>query len=155
MQLPNVSGYNLEREKMNFPADFGAAPLNLVFIAFQRWHQEVIDGWVPFVAELSQKRPDLNYYEFPTLPRGNLLYRTFLNEGMRAGIPNRATRARTITLYLDKAQFRQALDIPTEQEVWLYLFDRKGAAIWRVAGSFTPERGDALAGAVNDYFTNP
>jgi hypothetical protein len=154
MQLPNVSGYNLEREKMNFPADF-SAPLNLVFIAFQRWHQEIIDGWVPFVTELSPKYPGLNYYEFPTLARGNLLYRTLLNEGMRAGIPNRATRARTITLYLDKVQFRQALDIPTEEEVWLYLFDQKGAAIWRTAGPFTPERGDALATAVNDYFTNP
>jgi hypothetical protein len=154
MQLPNVSGYNLEREKMNFPADLGA-PLNLVFIAFQRWHQDVIDGWVPFVAELSQKHSGLNYYEFPTLARGNLLYRTLLNEGMRAGIPNRATRVRTITLYLDKGQFRQALDIPTEQEVWLYLFDQKGAAIWRVAGPFTQEKGDALAAAVTHYFTNP
>ncbi len=38
-----------------------------------------------------------------------------LNEGMRAGIPERATRAHTITLYLDKAAFRQALAIPDEQ----------------------------------------
>jgi len=154
MQLPNVSGYNLERKKMNFPADFSGA-LNLVFIAFQRWHQEIIDGWVPFVAGLSQKYPGLNYYEFPTLARGNPIYRTLLNEGMRAGIPNPATRARTITLYLDKAKFRQPLDIPTEQEVWVYLFNQKGATIWRAAGPFTPETGDALAAAVNNYFTNP
>ncbi len=150
MQLPNVSGYNLERNRMTFPADFGGA-VNLVFIAFQRWHQDVIDGWVPFVAQLSQQFPTLSYYEFPTLPRGNFLYRTMLNEGMRAGIPSRATRARTITLYLDKTEFRQALGIPSEQEVWLYLFDREGKVLWRTTGAFTPEKGEALAAAVSQY----
>lgn len=147
MQLPNVSGYNLERNRMNFPTDF-SGELNLVFIAFQRWHQDVIDGWVPFVAQLSQQFPALSYYEFPTLPPGNFLYRTMLNEGMRAGIPSRATRARTITLYLDKREFRQALDIPTEQEVWLYLFDRTGKVVWRTAGAFTPEKGAELTAVV-------
>lgn len=147
MRLPNVSGYNLERQKMNFPADFSGR-VNLVFIAFQRWHQDIIDGWVPFVASLSETWPQLNYYEFPTLSRGNFLYRTMLNEGMRAGIPSQDTRARTITLYLDKAAFRQALEIPNEQEVWLYLFDRDGAVLWRMAGEFTPERGESLAAAI-------
>ncbi len=72
MQLPDVSGYNLERQKMRFPANFDGQ-LNLVFIAFQRWHQDVIDGWVPSVAQLSQMFPSLRYYEFPTLPRQYLL----------------------------------------------------------------------------------
>jgi hypothetical protein len=139
MQLPDVSGYNLERQKIRFPADFGGR-LNLVFIAFQRWHQNVIDAWVPSIAQLSQAFPDLSYYEFPTLARGNFLYRTMLNEGMRAGIPDRATRTRTITLYLDKAAFRLALAIPNEQDVWLYLFDQSGATVWRTSGTYTPEK---------------
>jgi hypothetical protein len=154
MQLPNVSGYNLERQKMNFPADFSGA-INLAFIPFQRWHQEIIDGWVPFVVGLSQGWPQLSYYEFPTLSRGNFLYRLMLNEGMRAGIPSQDTRARTITLYLDKAAFRRALDIPHEQEVWLYLFDKTGAAVWRAAGAYTPEKGDDLATAVAHYLGEP
>lgn len=150
MQLPKVSGYNLERNRMTFPADFGGE-VNLVFIAFQRWHQDVIDGWVPFVVQLSQQTPSLRYYEFPTLSRGNFLYRTMLNEGMRAGIPSTATRARTITLYLDKREFRQALGIPTEQEIWLYLFDPSGKVLWRTSGAFTPEKGEALADAVRHF----
>jgi hypothetical protein len=60
----------------------------------------------------------------------------------------------SLSRYLDKSIFRQALDIPTEQEVWLYLFHQKGAATWRMAGPFMPEKGDALAAAVNNYFTN-
>jgi hypothetical protein len=148
MQLPDVSGYNLERQKMRFPTDFDGQ-LNLVFIAFQRWHQDVIDGWIPSVAQLSQTFPNLSYYEFPTLPNGNLFYRTMLNEGMRAGIPDRATRSRTITLYLDKAAFRRALAIPDEQLVWLYLFDQNGTTIWRASGAYTSEKEASLKAALS------
>jgi hypothetical protein len=143
MKLPTVEGNNLNRKRMVFPDDF-AGEMNLVFIAFLRWHQELIDQWVPFVAQLAEQFPDLHYYEFPTLPRRGLLYRTFLNEGMRAGIPNPATRARTITLYLNKAAFKKALAIENEQNIWLYLFDRTGQVLWRVEGPFTDEKGAAL-----------
>jgi hypothetical protein len=153
MQLPNVGGYNLNRQKMNFPADFSGR-LNLVFIPFQRWHQEIIDAWVPFVVGLSQGYAELSYYEFPTLPHSNFLYRTLLNEGMRAGIPSRETRARTITLYLDKAAFRQALDIPHERDVWLYLFTKTGAVVWRTAGAYTAEKGELLAAAVAGHLAD-
>lgn len=143
MKLPQVKGSNLNRKKMVFPDDF-AGQINLVFIAFLRWHQDLIDEWVPYVAQLAEDFPGLHYYEFPTLSRRGLLYRTFLNEGMRAGIPNPATRARTITLYLDKGAFRRALEIEDEQNIWLYLFDRSGQVLWRVEGRFTEEKGAAL-----------
>jgi hypothetical protein len=63
---------------------------------------------------------------------------------MRAGIPDPATRARTITLYLDKAGFRESLDIENEANIWLYLFDRSGQVLWRVEGGFTEEKGATL-----------
>jgi hypothetical protein len=148
MKLPVVKGSNLKRQKMTFPDDFAGA-INLVFIAFLRRHQDLIDEWVPFVEQLAQNIPDFHYYEFPTLPRRGPLYRIFLNEGMRAGIPNDATRARTITLYLDKHDFRKALDIEDEQNIWLYLFDKSGNVLWREAGSFTEGKGEALLNAIN------
>lgn len=79
------------------------------------------------------------------------IYRTFLNEGMRAGIPNKATHARTITLYLDKSAFRKALDIDNEQNMWLYLFDRSGKVLWRTAGRFSPQKGTALKDAADSF----
>jgi len=143
MKLPRVEGSNLARQKRVFPHDF-SGEVNLVFIAFLRWHQDLIDEWVPFVRQLAQEFPRLQYYEFPTLPRKGFLYRTFLNEGMRAGIPDKATRANTITLYLDKRAFRNALDIDSEQNIWLYLFDRSGKVLWRTEGSITEEKRMAL-----------
>lgn len=144
MRLPTVKGSNLLRQKMIFPDDF-AGEINLVFVAFLRRHQDLIDEWAPFVDELAEENPELHFYEFPTLPRKGPIYRTFLNEGMRAGIPNKATRARTITLYLDKSAFRKALDIENEQNMWVYLFDKSGEVLWRTAGRFSQEKGAALS----------
>jgi hypothetical protein len=148
MKLPTVKGSNLKRQKMVFPDNFAGA-INLVFIAFLRRHQDLIDEWVPFVEQLAQEIPGFHYYEFPTLPRKGLIYRTFLNEGMRAGIPNDATRARTITLYLDKRAFRKALDIDNEQNMWVYLFDKSGDVLWRSEGRFTRDKSEALLNVLN------
>ena len=150
MQLPTVKGRNLLRQKMVFPNDF-AGDINLVFIAFLRRHQDLIDEWVSFVENLAKEHPELHYYEFPTLPRRGPIYRTFLNEGMRAGIPNKATRARTITLYLDKGAFRKALDIENEQHMWVYLFDRSGNVLWRTEGKYSREKGTALKDALIQF----
>lgn len=148
MQLPNVKGSNLLRQNQEFPRDF-AGELNLVFIAFLRRHQDLIDQWVPVVQGLVQKYPQLHYYEFPTLPESNFIYRLFLNEGMRAGIPSSDTRSRTITLYLDKNEFRAALDIPDEKDLWLYLFDQGGTVLWRAKGVYTQAKELELVDALN------
>ncbi len=147
MRLPKVRGNNLERRKKVFPDDF-AGDANLVFIAFLRQHQDLIDEWVPFVDRLTGEHPAFHYYEFPTLPDRGFIYRTFLNQGMRAGIPDEAARARTITLYLDKRAFRDALDIPSEHTMWVYLFDKSGNVLWRTEGRITEEKCNGLRNAL-------
>ena len=132
---------------MVFPDDF-SGEFNLVFIAFLRWHQDQIDEWIPFVEQLAEEYPELQYYEFPTLPKRGFVYRTFLNEGMRAGIPNEATRARTITLYLDKSAFRNVLDIDNEANIWLYLFDKSGNVLWRTDGRVDEDKREALRAVI-------
>ena len=147
MKLPIVNGSNLNRQKMSFPQDF-VAEVNLVFIAFQQWHQNLINEWVPLAEELEKTIPDFHYYEFPVVYKMSWMGRTFLNEGMRAGIPNPATRGRTITLYLEKSDFRDALEIPDESTIWAYLFDRDGNVLWRISGNFSEAKGMALQTAV-------
>ncbi|MEJ2750178.1 MAG: hypothetical protein P8183_20065, partial [Anaerolineae bacterium] len=146
------NGRNLARQKLQFPDDF-AGDVNLVFIAFQQWQQMEVDSWVSLAEELCQTYPGLAYYEFPTIRRLNRLSQMFINEGMRAGIPNPATRQRTITLYLNKNAFRQALDINNEDHIWLYLFDQAGRVLWRLQGAYTVENGEALETAVAAAFS--
>ncbi len=153
MQLPTVSGKNLLRQEMVFPRDFGTA-LNLVFIPFQQWQQRQVDSWVPFVARLATAVPDFDFYEFPTIYRMNWFGRTFINEGMRAGIPNPDTRRRTVTLYLKKRPFRQALAIDNEDDITVMLLDRQGQVLWRSRGAFTDEKGAELETAVSEITVN-
>jgi hypothetical protein len=147
MQFPSVTGSNLQRRKLDLPEGF-EGELNLVLIAFQQWQQSQVDTWIPFAKQLEEAHPGLRYYELPTIQRLNALARTFINEGMRAGIPDPVARERTITLYVDKNAFKQALQLSREDDIYVLLLDREGRVLWRAEGILTQEKGESLAAAV-------
>jgi hypothetical protein len=72
---------------------------------------------------------------------------------MRAGIPDPIARDRTITLYLDKGAFRQALELPHEDNIYVLLVDREGTVVWRASGAFTTDKGESLERAIQDEAT--
>ena len=146
-QFPAATGSNLQRQKLNLPQDF-QGERNLVFVAFQQWQQTQVDTWIPFARQLEETYAGVRYYELPTIQRLNVLARTFINEGMRAGIPDSVARERTITLYLDKHAFREALQLPGEDDIHVLLLDREGRVSWRAEGAFTAEKGESLATAL-------
>ncbi len=140
-QFPTVSGFNLNRQELEFPRDL-RGDLNLLFVPFLQYQQIVVNTWIPLADELESSIPGLAYYEFPTIDELPALSRTFINEGMRAGIPNARARERTVTLYVDMARFMRALGIPGKNEVHVLLVDRRGGAIvWRTTGSFDEAKG--------------
>jgi hypothetical protein len=149
MKFPDVTGSNLLRQKITLPHDLQGI-LNILLIAFQQRHQALVDSWIPFLSQLEQSTPKLLFYELPVIQKLHFISQTFINEGMRAGIPNRNTRQKTITLYLDKPSFRNALDIPNEETIWVLLVDQPGNVLWRIAGPYTPEKGRALGSAVQN-----
>jgi hypothetical protein len=147
MQFPTVSGSNLQRTKLTLPQDF-QGERNLVLIAFQQWQQTQVDTWIPLARQLEETYPAMRYYELPTIQQLNAIARTFINEGMRAGIPDLVARERTITLYVDKKAFREALQLPGEDDIYVLLLDRQGWVLWRGEGAFTPEKGESLIAAI-------
>jgi hypothetical protein len=90
MRFPAVKSSNLLRRKITLPYEL-QGDFNILFIPFQQWHQRLVEASFPGVRS-----------------------QTFINEGMRAGIPNQTTREKTITLYIDKKALRRALEIPNE-----------------------------------------
>ncbi len=149
-QFPTVSGSNLNRQELEFPRDF-RGDLNLLFVPFLQFQQTIVNTWIPLADELESAFRQLAYYELPTIDALPALSRTFINEGMRAGIPNARARERTVTLYLSTAQFMRALNIPAKSEVHVLLVDRRGAILWRTTGSFDEAKGRALEGAIEPY----
>lgn len=150
-QFPVVSGYNLNRQEFEFPRDFGG-DLNLVIIAFQQYHQTIVNTWIPFAQEVEVSYPGFMYYEFPTIYEMPAISRTFINEGMRAGIPDQTARKRTITLYIDKEAFKSALDIPNENSIQILLVDRDGDILWRTAGEYTEDKAGELFEVIKDRY---
>jgi hypothetical protein len=133
----------LQREQIQLPDDF-SGEINLVVIAFQQWQQAMVNSWVPFLEELERSVPQLRYYELPTIQQLDPLSRLFINEGMRAGIRDGETRHRTVTLYVDKEPFRDALALPDEGTIYLLAVDRLGNVLWRSEGAFSPAKTQSL-----------
>jgi hypothetical protein len=150
-QFPEVMGKNLEGKKFRLPRDFEGS-LNLVFLAFQREQQLVVNTWLPTADLLENIYPELRYYELPTISRMNPLMRWFINSGMRSGIKDPKSRRKTITLYLDKKPFCETLGIMGEENIFILLLDKKGTILWRGEGPCDVEKAKNLSDFIKSRF---
>lgn len=145
--FPTLSGTSLSGEDFTLPRDF-AGRVNLVFVAFRREQQAVVDTWVPHAQGLAFRNPEVRFYELPTIARRWVLIRPIIEGGMRGGVTEKAARDATITLYTDTGRFRRALALPSEAEVYTLLVDDAGRVRWRSEGPFSAAKGAALDAAV-------
>jgi len=134
--FPVVEGRNLEGRAFHLPADF-ESDVNIVLVAFKREQQADVDMWTPALQKLAARHGTMRVYELPTLGRRYRVMRSFIDGGMRRGIPDSAVRAATITLYIDKAPFKRALGIIDEDAIQVVLVDRRGRIHWRARGRFS------------------
>ncbi len=143
MRFPNVNGSNLEGRKFNLPEDF-EAKLSLIVIAFYPNQQTLANTWLPAVSRLTRKYDGLKFYELPTLSKQDGLARAFIDNGMRAGIQDRATREVTITLYLDRTAFLKSIGETSDRTIYTLLVDRQGEILWRGQGAYTKAQEESL-----------
>lgn len=136
--FPTVTGSNLERRQFRLPRDLDG-DLNWLILAFWQQHQVDVDTWMPLAKQLEERYPGLVTYELPVIQSRSRWSQWFIDSGMRAGIPDRHVRSRTITLYLDKAPFLEALEIGDDEAICSVVVDRSGAVLWRTAGPWTEE----------------
>ena len=147
MRFPTVKGSNLAGKEFTLPADF-EGELNVVALAFQMWHQDEVNTWMPLLEQMEHQVPGLRAYELPVIRSMNRVSQWMIDQGMRGGIPDLATRSRTITLYTDKERFRQALKLSNENHIHVLLVDRRGEVMFRTQGAYRPDTAKELAGAV-------
>jgi hypothetical protein len=147
-RFPRVEGSNLEGRRFALPGDF-EAEYNVVLVAFRREQQADVDSWLPFLRQQQLSERGIRVYELPTLNRSYRLMRGFIDGGMARGIPEKATREATITLYIDKSAFKKALAISSEERIITLIVARDGRVLWRADGRFAPAAGAELAGALD------
>ncbi len=151
--FPAVEGTNLEGRRFTLPGDFEGEH-NLVVVAFRREQQDDVDTWLPFLKETAAHESGLRVYELPTMGRRYRIIQGWIDGGMAKGIPGRATREATITLYIDKGPFKRSLGIASEDRIVTLLVSRDGRVLWREAGRFTPGAGAGLV-ATLDLLRSP
>jgi hypothetical protein len=147
MKFPNVKATSLANKAYQLPRDLDGE-LNLVIVAFKQWQQNWVDTWIPALQGLAYQHQNLRVYEMPTMSRFNGIYRFMIDNGMRAGIPDKAVRAATLCAYIDIPPFAQALQLPSYDSIYLFLLDRSGEILWRGEGAYNQAQLDELAATV-------
>ena len=147
-QFPRVEGSNLEGKRFALPTDF-ETEYNVVIVAFRREQQADVDSWLPFLRQQKVLARGVRVYELPTLSRSYRWMRGVSDGGMARGIPEKATREVTITLYIDKTPFKQALAISTEDQIVTLIVARDGRVLGRVDGKFSTASGTGLSAVLN------
>jgi hypothetical protein len=136
-RFPAIVAENLARDRVSLPAGL-AGTYNLVVVAYRREQQADVDTWMPALGVIEKDDPRFRWYELPTIGKlTGVFVSPWLDDAMRAGIPDQAQRARTITLYVDKQWFRESLGLPdSDGSIHLLLLDRQGRVLWRRDGAY-------------------
>lgn len=148
-QFPLLTGIDLLGEERPIPASF-AGHLNLVAVAFEREQQEDVNTWIPTAEQLMQQHAHLRFYEVPLIYEMNAAMRGWINNGMRAGIEEKAARERTITVYTDRDQFTSLMNMQTKS-IYLLLLDKKGTILWRHEGVWTKTAYQSLVTKIEEH----
>lgn len=147
MRFPAVETDNLNRRTFRLP-DGLEGESNLLILAYEQWQQRQVDGWFPIAERLENEIPGFRFYELPVVGRMNAVRRFMLDNGMRAGIPNKETRARVLTLYVDRDAFNDQLGITETDKITLLLVTRDGQIHWREIGPWSVEKEAGLEQAI-------
>lgn len=142
-KFPALKGTNLQGVEIDVPAGLQGKP-RLVAVAFLREQQEDVDTWVAHLDELRKNHPKLSFYEIPMVYKGNVLFRFWLNNGMRSGIPDEQKRRSTITVYTDVEAFLKEVGASTNRQIQVFLLDDEGTIVGRAAGAYSSEKATEL-----------
>ena len=136
--FPTITGKNLNKKRISVPDDFSEKNI-LIIVAFQRWHQDAVDECIESL-EKNNINDTHHIIEVPVLKQFSRLRQMRLDGVMRAGILDHGIRERTITVYLDKQEFRNSLGIANEDAIhWFQINHSNNSILLRGTGIITSE----------------
>ena len=139
--LPTVKSADLNGKPFVLPDDF-SAPRTLLLIAFEREHQDLIDGWVAGL-KLSPEAAD--WFELPIVGEMSATHQKFLDGAMRGGIRGENQRARVVTLYADRAKFIAPLGQSATDTIYVVVAQPNGEVLALQTGKFDKAKAATIA----------
>jgi hypothetical protein len=135
--FPTISSYSLDKAKVTLP-DGLTGEKNLLLISFEPEQQKQVDTWMPLAQALQHTNFNFRWYRVPVSERENFIFRWWENSSMRSEETDPETWPWIVPLYVNKAEFRNALQIQNEHDIVVLLVDRQGHVLWRASGLLTP-----------------
>ena len=133
-RFPELALRDLTGRERPSPAVFDGT-WNVVFVAFRRNQQVVIDEWVGRLDPLPE---GVRVWEVPALSGMWSLARGMIDGGMAVGVGSREVQERTVTYYGDLGRVTGPLGIASRSVVTVLLLDANGAVASRVEGRWDP-----------------
>ena len=146
-QFPKLSAKNLEGRAFAIPGDL-TGTANLIILAFLREHQQAVEGWLPYLAQLREEFPGLEQWAVPVISRRYRMWRGAIDSGMRAGIADPQVRGHTLITYMDLHDLQRSLGLSDLDHIQLYLVDRRGRVDWEGSGEYDAGTLDSLRDAL-------
>ena len=147
MQFPALQVRDLEGVDYVIPDELPGGP-HVIILAFQQWHQLVVNKWKPPLKNIAERHPGTEVWEVPSISRGYRLFRSSIDGGMRAGIPDPDVRRHTLTAYTDLGQLANALGIDSLDTVQVFVVDCDGTVRWHGEGEPSAQSLEALEAAL-------
>jgi hypothetical protein len=148
MRFPTVKAYSLAKAKVTLPAELKGKE-NLLVLSFDVSRGPEVDRWLREAESLERLHAGLRYYVLPVSGRENDLYRWWQNSSMRGSYNDPQEWPWIVPLYVNRKQFRSALQIAKDRTVVVLLTDQQGNVLWRTDGKLTQEKQAALNAAIS------
>jgi hypothetical protein len=123
--------------------DVFAGERNLIFVAFRRQQQSMIDSWNSWLMT-SFAESGYCFYEVPVLAQWWAPVRSIIDGGMATAVLDQKARQMTLTIYGNVSRITRPLDIGDRSTVSIFLTDHKGNVLDRATGSFDEETAERL-----------
>ena len=141
-RFPEVSAQSLAKTSESIPGS-ARGKVTLVVVAFLRESQAQLDSWLaPFVQQFGDKK-EFTFYEVPMISSGYKFMRFIIDNGMRAGLPEKKHK-HVVTMYGDVQRYTDELGLDPRSG-YAFLLDKEGIIRWE-------GKGFAEAEALKDLF---
>jgi hypothetical protein len=130
MEFPALRVRDLEGVGYLVPDELPGGP-HVIVLAFRQWHQALVDQWKGPLEAIAARHPGTEVWEVPSLSKGYRLFRSSIDGGMRAGIPDPTVRRHTLTTYTDLDHLARDLELPSLDTVYVFVVDCDGTIRWR------------------------
>ena len=147
--FPAMKGIDLTGEERPIPQSL-EGDLNIITVAFEREQQSNVDTWIPYAEQIIAEHSYIRFYEIPLIYEMNMVMRGWVNNGMRSGIEDEKARERTITVYTDRDDFFEMMDMRRDT-IYTLLLDGDGKILWRESGDASEKKIESLKTVINRY----